>query len=204
MSVLWQPACVSRGVRPGGESRGRGFSSVDGARDRICDQMEDGWLAMRISFDLDDTLVCYRADVPQEPRLSWFLRLFVHDEPLRLGAPELMRRLRQRGWEVWVYTTSNRSPAAVRHWLRGHGIRSDGMVNQDAHDRHLRRSSQDRPPSKNPAAFGIDLHVDDSDGVRMEGEQHGFQVVVVTPDDRDWTAKVLRAADELEGRELGR
>ena len=149
---------------------------------------------MRISFDLDDTLICYQADVPQEQRLSWLRRLFVHDEPLRLGAPELMRQLRQRGWEVWLYTTSNRNPAAVRRWLRWHGVRIDGMINQDVHDRHLRRSPQDRPPSKNPAAFGIDLHVDDSEGVRMEGEQHGFQVVVVTPDDRDWTAKVLRAS----------
>lgn len=159
---------------------------------------------MRISFDLDDTLICYRAGVPQEPRLRWFLRLLVQDEPLRLGATELLRQLRQRGWEVWVYTTSNRSPTAVRRWLRCHGVRIDGMINQDAHDWHLRRSPQDRLPSKNPAAFGIDLHVDDSDGVRMEGEQHGFQVVVVTPDDPDWAAKVLRAAEELEGSGLGR
>jgi len=33
----------------------------------------------------------------------------------------------------------------------------------------------------------IGLHVDDSDGVRMEGKQHGFHVVVVTPDDSHWT-----------------
>ncbi|HPM85138.1 MAG TPA: hypothetical protein PLF81_30760 [Candidatus Anammoximicrobium sp.] len=158
---------------------------------------------MRISFDLDDTLICYHAGVPQEPRLSWFLRLLVDDEPLRLGTPELMRQLRQRGWEIWLYTTSNRRPAAVRRWLRWHGVRIDGMINQDEHDRHLRRSPQDRPPSKNPAAFGIDLHVDDSDGVRMEGERHGFQVVVVTPADRDWTAKVIRAADELMGGGTG-
>jgi hypothetical protein len=155
---------------------------------------------MRISFDLDDTLVCYRAGVLQELRLGWLLRLLTHDEPLRLGTPELMRQLRQRGWEVWVYTTSHRRPAAVRRWFRWHGVHVDGIVNQDVHDWHLRRSSQDRPPSKNPAAFGIDLHVDDSEGVRIEGEQHGFQVVVVAPDDRDWTAKVLRAADELELR----
>ena len=157
---------------------------------------------MRISFDLDDTLICYQAGVPQEPRLSWFVRLFVNDEPLRMGTSELIRQLRQRGWEVWVYTTSNRSPAAVRRWFRCHGVRIDGMVNQDVHDLHLRRSPLDRPPSKNPAAFDIDLHVDDSDGVRMEGEQHGFEVVVVTPDDRDWITHVLRAADELEGREV--
>jgi len=151
---------------------------------------------MRISFDLDDTLICYRADVSQKLRLSWFLRLLVGDEPLRLGTPELMRQLRQRGWEIWLYTTSNRRPAAVRRWLRCHGVRIDGMINQDEHDRHLRRSSQDRPPSKNPAAFGIELHVDDSEGVRIEGEQYGFAVVVVTQDDPDWTTKVLHAADE--------
>ena len=149
---------------------------------------------MRISFDLDDTLICYRDSVPGEPRLHWFWRLLVHDEPLRLGTPELIRQLRQRGWDVWIYTTSNRSPAAVRRWLRYHGVHIDGMVNQDAHDWHLRRSSQDRPPSKNPAAFAIDLHVDDSDGVRIEGEQHGFSVVVVRPEDGDWTKKVLAAA----------
>jgi hypothetical protein len=38
----------------------------------------------------------------------------------------------------------------------------------------------------------------------MEGEQHGFEVVAVTPDNHDWVAKVLRAAEELEGRGVGR
>ena len=48
-------------------------------------------------------------------------------------------------------------------------------------------------PSKNPAAFGISLHVDDSDGVRLEGERHGFRVVVLSPDDEGWVRKVLAA-----------
>jgi hypothetical protein len=48
-------------------------------------------------------------------------------------------------------------------------------------------------PSKYPPAFNIDLHVDDSEGVRMEGDLHGFRVVVVRPDDEDWTQKVLEA-----------
>jgi hypothetical protein len=38
------------------------------------------------------------------------------------------------------------------------------------------------------------MHVDDSDGVRLEGRRHGFRVVVVSPDDADWTRKVLAAA----------
>jgi hypothetical protein len=150
---------------------------------------------MRISFDLDDTLICYREDAPREPRPPWHRRLLAPREPLRLGAPSLVRALSERGWEVWVYTTSYRSPASVRRWLRSYGIRVARVINQDAHDRLFRRARGDRPPSKYPGAFGIDLHVDDSDGVRLEGERHNFRVVVVAPDDDDWAEKVLAAAE---------
>ncbi|NQD57776.1 hypothetical protein HP546_20795, partial [Pseudomonas sp. CM25] len=49
-------------------------------------------------------------------------------------------------------------------------------------------------PSKLPSAFDIDLHVDDSEGVRLEGVDHGFRVVVVCPKDENWAQKVLDAA----------
>src|SRR3954464_9885520 len=117
---------------------------------------------MRISFDIDDTLICYQASVPREPSLSWYWRLLVHDEPLRQGARSLMRGLRERGWELWVYTTSHRDPGSVGRWLWLHGVRVGGVINQGVHDRRLRRTSRDDAPSKNPRAFGIDLHVDDS------------------------------------------
>jgi hypothetical protein len=159
---------------------------------------------MRISFDLDDTLICYGTGTPCEPRPPWYWRFWASDEPLRLGARSLMQALRERGWELWVYTTSHRHPGSVRRWLRSYGIRVAYVVNQDVHDRHLRRSPRDYPPSKNPRAFGIDLHVDDSDGVQMEGEQHGFRVVVIAPQDEAWTEKVLAAVEKLQGQTLSR
>jgi len=154
---------------------------------------------MRISFDLDDTLICYREGVPREPRLSWLRRLFVGDVPLRLGARALMQDLADRGCELWIYTTSNRDPKSLRRWFQYHGVLVAGVINQEIHDRRLRRTPRDRPPSKNPRAFGIDLHVDDSDGVRIEGEEYGFSVVVVSPHDKDWAAKVLQAVAERQG-----
>lgn len=155
---------------------------------------------MRISFDLDDTLICYGAGVPAEPVPSWFRRILAPSEPLRRGARDLMRQLQSRGWELWVYTTSHRSPRSIRRWLRSYGIRVADAINQDIHNEYLRRGPNDYPPSKNPKAFGIDLHVDDSEGVRIEGEKHGFRVVVVTPEDGAWAEKVLAAADEAERR----
>jgi hypothetical protein len=52
-------------------------------------------------------------------------------------------------------------------------------------------------PSKFPPAFGIDLHVDDSEGVRMEGQEYGFRVVQVDPHDIFWMHKVLHAVDDV-------
>lgn len=89
--------------------------------------------------------------------------------------------------------------------LGAYGIRVGQIINQDDHDRYLRRvrSTKGRLPSKNPAAFGIDLHVDDSEGVSIEGERFNFRVVVVAPDEKDWAGKVMAAAEDAMRRATG-
>ena len=44
----------------------------------------------------------------------------------------------------------------------------DAFVNQDIYNAHLHRTRPDRPPSKNPAAFGIDLHVESVPAVDLD------------------------------------
>jgi hypothetical protein len=150
-----------------------------------------------ISFDLDDTLICYQSATPREPvRVPWPLRAWFR-EPLRAGTAQLMRQLLADGWQVAVYTTSHRSPRYIGWFLRFHGVRVALVVNQRAHERALARAGIVRGPSKLPRLFGIRLHVDDSEGVADEGREFGFDVVVVRPDDPDWTSAVLAAARGL-------
>jgi len=152
---------------------------------------------MRISFDLDDTLVLHAPDsnreIGQWPRLIRRLR----NEPLRLGTCALFGQLRQRACNIWIYTTSGRTPFYIRSWLYLYGIRVDGIVNEERHLREMAGRRFARVPSKFPPAFGIDLHVDDSEGVLMEGREYGFQVVVVGQADQLWTQKVLEAVDRV-------
>jgi hypothetical protein len=156
---------------------------------------------MRVSFDLDDRLICYDPTVPCEKRrVPWVLRYWFN-EPLREGAVSSMRDLATRGCRIWVFTTSYRSPRKVKWWLRFYGVKVEGVINEQAYRKrvsisHFERLGK-RRPSKYPPAFGINLHVDDSEGVRMEGEEHGFKVVVVRPDDRAWGEKVLRAVEKM-------
>ena len=152
----------------------------------------------RVSFDVDETLACHCAEVPVE---DGFLPALMHrwlGEPLRRGACSLIRELRRRGCSVWIYTTSGRTPFYIRRWLLLYGIHVDGIVNSERHRHGLARHGFSRLPSKYPPAFGIDLHVDDSEGVQMEGDAHGFRVVVVRPEDERWTQRVLDAVAQAQ------
>ena len=104
-----------------------------------------------------------------------------------------MAALAQRQCTIWLYTSSCRCPRYLKAWFASLGIPIEGVVNQARHE-HLIGW---RGPSKFPPAFGIDLHVDDSLGVAMEGADHRFAVLVIAPEDPDWVQRVL---DEVDAR----
>ena len=129
---------------------------------------------MRLAFDLDNTLIRCGTNFPLEkPRWAWLAR-----EKLRCGIRPLVAVAQAQGWEVWVDTSSFRGPWYIRWLFWRHGIHLNGVVNQTRHNRRVTV-----PVSKYPPAFGIDLLVDDSEGVWREGQRYGFRVVVVSPHD---------------------
>jgi hypothetical protein len=144
---------------------------------------------VHISFDLDDTLIC-GASVPAEPPVSCWHR-WRYPERLRRGTRSLMTTLLRRRCKIWIYTSSCRSPRYLKSWFARLGIPLEGIVNQIRHEGTVGL----RGPSKYPPAFGIDLHVDDSPGVAMEGADHRFAVLVVAPEDPDWVERVLCEVD---------
>lgn len=155
---------------------------------------------IRISFDIDDTLACQLHHCAVEPsRLPACVHRWLV-EPLRIGTRSLTQELRRQGCSIWVYTSSGRTPSYIRRWLLLYGIRVDGVVNSMLHNRALTVHGLSNAPSKFPPAFDIDLHVDDSEGVRTEGRDHGFRVVVVHPEDERWAQKVLDAVAEVKAQ----
>lgn len=144
---------------------------------------------MRISFDLDDTLIC-DSSVPTEQHVSWWRR-WRYPERLRHGTRSLMAELNRRRCKIWIYTSSCRCPRYLKSWFASFGVTIEGIVNLDRHERTVGL----RGPSKYPPAFGIDLHVDDSTGVAMEGADHRFPVLVIAPQDLDWVQRILSEVD---------
>ncbi|WP_223151631.1 hypothetical protein [Chitinophaga varians] len=125
---------------------------------------------------------------PVEQKSIW--QRIVSRECIREGTVRLMKRLRQDHHRLYVYTTSYRSPAYVRRLFLSYGVRLDKVINKSLHDKMLGKTAGSI--SKYPPAFNIDVHIDDSPGVAIEGTRHQFNTIIVAERDNDWTATVLK------------
>lgn len=162
----------------------------------------DGFALVRISFDLDDTLVVCGRPLPTVAPTG--IKRTLCSEPLRVGAAALLRELVCAGHEVGVYTSSDRSRARV--WLNfwTYGVVLGHVVNKTVHDRWWRSLERKRraelaPCVKYPPAFGIDLLVDDSESVALRGRALGYRVVIVEAGDPEWCLKVMDAVNPAPG-----
>ena len=66
-----------------------------------------------------------------------------------------------------------------------HGIKLQGIVNQEIHEKNVSLTI-----SKYPPAFNIDILIDDSKGVLIEGKQNNFKVIQIDPDNLNWVEKI--------------
>jgi hypothetical protein len=156
---------------------------------------------MRIAFDLDGTLIPAPGSVMRTERLGLLARL-ISSERLREDAPGLFQELQQQGHEVWLYTTSLRGPNRLRLWFASIGVRLDGIVNQARHASAMKDKAIHC--SKYPPAFGIDLLIDDADGVRLEGERYGFSVLHIHKEDTSWCLGIKEGLRDAISREESR
>lgn len=143
---------------------------------------------MIISFDLDDTLIPGMKQFPTEHRGIW-QRLFSR-EKIRAGTIELMKTLKAKDHRIFVYTTSYRSPAYIRRLFFSYGIFPEKIINKPLHDKTL--GKRGALISKYPPAFNIDVHIDDSPGVAMEGDRYQFNTIIVAEDNLQWGDNILQ------------
>jgi hypothetical protein len=149
---------------------------------------------MVISFDLDDTLIPGRKKFETEKR-SVFQKL-CGIEPIRSGTIALINTLRKQGHFIYIYTTSLRSERRIWLTFYSYGIKLNGVINQKKHEKTLKNQSS--LYSKYPPAFKIDIHIDDSAGVEIEGNRYNFKTIIIREDNKNWTNDILRISQHFQ------
>ncbi len=157
---------------------------------------ENQELRMKVSFDLDEVLFVNPANHKiEDPPKFPFDRLY--KERVRLGTKELIPKLRELGFDVWVYTSSFRSVNYIKYLFRHYGVTFDGIINGQ---RHQKEVQGDRPypmPTKLPNFYQISLHIDDEEIVATYGKSYGFDVYQLDAQDDDWAEKIIDRAIKI-------
>jgi hypothetical protein len=87
---------------------------------------------MKISFDLDDTLILTNEGALHEQPIKRLYSIF-SKEKLRKGIINLCKELSGLGYDICVYTTSERSPAYIKRLFKMYGINLHTIINQKLH-----------------------------------------------------------------------
>lgn len=151
---------------------------------------------MIVSFDLDGVLFVNPAKFETEPPLNFPLDRFF-PERLRKGTVDLIRRMKEQKFEVWVYTSSYRSELYIKAMFWNYHVRFDKIINGYIHDRDIQGDRKMRLPSKLPCFYHISLHIDDEETVVQDGCANGFNVLKVNDPDPLWAEKVLQEANRI-------
>lgn len=157
---------------------------------------DNGREKMRISFDLDEVLFVFPQTHKTEPPLMFPFNL-IYKERLRLGTPELIHKLQELGYEVWVYTSSFRSERYIKNLFRLYGVKFDGIVNGTRHLKEVQRDNATTLPQKLPSMYRISLHVDDEEIVCSLGRQYGYRTYQLDEEDDEWKEKIIKRAEEV-------
>ena len=128
---------------------------------------------MKISFDLDDTIIS-TTKFSLEKESFW--SKIIGAERIRLETIKLFKELRIQNHQIYVYTTSYRSKVKIKLMFLCYGIPVDFVINQYLHEKRVRKNG--KIVSKFPPEFDIDIHIDDSLGVEMEGKKFGCFVIL--------------------------
>lgn len=155
---------------------------------------------MRVSFDLDEVLFVNPNTHKTEPPLRFPLNR-LYPERLRMGTPELINRLQELGYEVWIYTSSYRTEKYLTRLFRHYGVRFDGIVNAQRHLREVQRNNKTTLPQKLPNRYRISLHVDDESIVCSLGAQYGYRAYQLNAPDDEWKEKIIQRAEEIKKME---
>jgi hypothetical protein len=150
---------------------------------------------MKISFDLDDTLIpgTKTFDTEDQNLMQRLARI----DKIRKGTIGLFKELRSHRHSIYIYTTSFRPAIKTKLAFLSYGIPVDKVINQQCHDKELKENKT--KCSKFPPAFGIDIHVDDSPGVEIEGNRFNFKTIIIGENDLNWTEKVLKSVGHGHG-----
>ena len=151
----------------------------------------------RATLDLDEVVFADPAEGNVEKRHG--LPVFgLQKKWLRSGIPALIKNLKLRGYDVWVYAADYYSIDDIRRYFKHYGVSVDGIITG-----MNKRSTKTGKGVEELFAnrYSRTLHIDRDMLLLTRGRSGDFTEVKINCEPQGWAGAVTEAVDRAEGNE---
>lgn len=159
---------------------------------RMLDKSEN---TKRVSFDLDEVLLT--ADESKQAQIIDHLFSRRIKERLRTGAPELIKTLQEKGYDVWVYTAGYNSEEYMNDFFSMYEIEIDGVVNGVNAKRKQNTDEIKRIREKMESKYKTALHIDSDTVLVIDHSEKAFEQYEISKAEENWANGVVGIIENL-------
>ena len=151
----------------------------------------------RATLDLDEVVFASPGEEHVEKHGS-LIRVGLQKKRLRLGIPALFKKLKVRGYDIWVYSSEFYSIDDIRRYFKHYSVSVDGIITGMKKQTSKGASSRKKLEEMISAKYKTTLHIDRDLLLVTSGRSNDFREIAIDCRPEEWSGTVADAIDGLE------
>ena len=151
----------------------------------------------RATLDLDEVVFAQDDEEYTEKRRSPF-RFGLQKKRLRLGIPALFKKLKVRGYDIWVYSSEYYSIDDIKRYFRHYSADVDGIITgmkkQTSKNDGMRKKVEEMILNR----YSTTLHIDRDLLLMTQNRPGDFREIAIEGGPAGWSGAVIDALDGIE------
>lgn len=147
----------------------------------------------RVSFDLVEVLMAKSEEDYAVIKDNLFSRRI--KERLRKGAPEIITYLREKGYDVWVYTAKYDSEEYIRDFFSMYELEIDGVVNGFNDKRKNKTAEEEKVRTMMAEKYKFVLHIDNDDVINVNLSDKAYEQFDIFENADEWQNGIMKIID---------
>lgn len=143
---------------------------------------------MRVVFDLDEVLLTSDEDMQDAIKDNLFSRRI--KERLRLGASDLLKKLQEMGYDIWIYSAGYYSEEYITDFFSMYEITVDGIINGFNEKRRTDSEEALRIRKKMEEKYRRALHIDNESVLCTNTVSKEFEQYEIKNSGPEWAESI--------------
>ena len=144
-----------------------------------------------VAFDLDEVVFSSSEDPDALEKPLRFPLNRIYRQRLRLGIPALFHFLRNKGYDIWVYSSNYYSTEYIRDLFRHYHVQLTGIVTGTERKKLDSAQKKEQLRQEFRDVYTVILHADKNTLLRVNSRTHAYEEFPL-PEGEHWSGEIMK------------